>query len=171
MQLPLSPPLFLIVSLFVPLCLSLCLSLSLHLFLYLSLHLFLSLSLSHSISLPLSLLTNHPLTFSCLTIPSLQWCNCLGVVQYSDLEKVTIADIPGLVEGASEDKGLGHDFLRHVERTNVRTNSSFCTHFWMSQNEMASCWEKDKRRKKSENLQRMKNINKSQFIKRWKNRK
>ena len=34
---------------------------------------------------------------------------------------MTIADIPGLVEGASEDKGLGHDFLRHVERTNVST--------------------------------------------------
>lgn len=44
----------------------------------------------------------------------------LGVVEYSDLAKVSIADIPGLVDGASENKGLGHDFLRHIERTKVR---------------------------------------------------
>lgn len=43
-----------------------------------------------------------------------------GVVEYSDLAKVSIADIPGLVDGASENKGLGHDFLRHIERTKVR---------------------------------------------------
>jgi hypothetical protein len=44
-----------------------------------------------------------------------------GVVEYSDLAKVSIADIPGLVDGASENKGLGHDFLRHIERTKVST--------------------------------------------------
>ena len=47
--------------------------------------------------------------------------NRVGVVEYSDMEKISIADIPGLVDGASEDKGLGHDFLRHVERTKVKT--------------------------------------------------
>lgn len=41
----------------------------------------------------------------------------IGCVDYQDGFQVKIADIPGLVEGASEGRGRGHDFLRHVERT------------------------------------------------------
>lgn len=43
----------------------------------------------------------------------------LGVVELDDYQTMVIADIPGLIEGASQGIGLGHDFLRHVERTRV----------------------------------------------------
>lgn len=43
----------------------------------------------------------------------------LGVLRLKSNQKVIIADIPGLVEGAAEGKGLGDEFLRHIERTRV----------------------------------------------------
>lgn len=43
----------------------------------------------------------------------------LGVAQLDDFETLVLADIPGLIEGASTGAGLGHEFLRHIERTRV----------------------------------------------------
>ena len=43
----------------------------------------------------------------------------LGVSVLGDYRTLTIADIPGIIEGAADGKGLGHDFLRHIERTKV----------------------------------------------------
>lgn len=43
----------------------------------------------------------------------------LGVVEFSDHARFTIADIPGLALGAADNVGLGHSFLRHIERSRV----------------------------------------------------
>jgi GTPase len=55
-------------------------------------------------------IANYPFT---TTVPN------LGVAKINDDKSLLVADIPGLIEGASEGKGLGDEFLRHVERTKV----------------------------------------------------
>ncbi|HOX55664.1 MAG TPA: GTPase ObgE [Candidatus Paceibacterota bacterium] len=43
----------------------------------------------------------------------------LGIVEYPDFHRLTVCDVPGLIEGAHRNVGLGHEFLRHIERCKV----------------------------------------------------
>ncbi|MFP4069950.1 MAG: GTPase ObgE [Verrucomicrobiota bacterium] len=66
----------------------------------------------------LNMLTNaHPKTGA---YPFTTMFPTVGVLEYPErFERITLADIPGLIEGASENRGLGHRFLKHVERCKV----------------------------------------------------
>ncbi|XP_060066945.1 GTP-binding protein 10 homolog [Ylistrum balloti] len=43
----------------------------------------------------------------------------IGTMQYPDMRQITVADLPGLIEGAHVNKGMGHKFLKHIERTKL----------------------------------------------------
>src|SRR5260370_5897324 len=43
----------------------------------------------------------------------------IGIVEYSDFGRLTVCDVPGLIEGAHLNAGLGHNFLRHIQRCKV----------------------------------------------------
>jgi len=66
----------------------------------------------------LNMVTNaHPKTGA---YPFTTMLPTVGVLEFpEEFERITLADIPGLIEGASENRGLGHRFLKHVERCKV----------------------------------------------------
>jgi len=43
----------------------------------------------------------------------------IGIVEYSDFHRLTVCDVPGLIDGAHKNVGLGHEFLRHIERCKI----------------------------------------------------
>jgi GTP-binding protein len=43
----------------------------------------------------------------------------IGIVEYDDFHRLTVCDVPGLIEGAHQDVGLGHAFLRHIKRCKI----------------------------------------------------
>jgi GTP-binding protein len=43
----------------------------------------------------------------------------IGIVEYADWHRLTVCDVPGLIEGAHRNVGLGHKFLRHIERCKI----------------------------------------------------
>jgi GTPase len=43
----------------------------------------------------------------------------IGIVEYEDFHRLTVCDVPGLIEGAHQNVGLGHAFLRHIERCKI----------------------------------------------------
>lgn len=43
----------------------------------------------------------------------------IGIVEYADFHRLTVCDVPGLIDGAHRNVGLGHEFLRHIERCKV----------------------------------------------------
>jgi GTPase len=65
----------------------------------------------------LSVLTNAKPKIAAYPFTTLE--PSLGVANIDDNTTVVLADIPGLIEGASQGAGLGHDFLRHIQRTRV----------------------------------------------------
>jgi len=78
----------------------------------------------------------------------------LGIVYYKDYKSFTVADIPGIIEGAHEGKGLGLKFLRHIERTKILlflievTSESFEKDFKILLNELKQYSKKLAERKK-----------------------
>lgn len=43
----------------------------------------------------------------------------VGIIKFSDFRQISVADLPGLIEGAHANLGMGHKFLKHIERTKL----------------------------------------------------
>jgi hypothetical protein len=66
----------------------------------------------------------------------------LGTIEYDDRRTVTVADLPGLIEGAHYNRGMGHKFLKHISRTQVNLFVVDVNGFQLNSNfEMRSAFE------------------------------
>jgi GTP-binding protein len=63
-----------------------------------------AISQAHPKTAPYPFTTRHPV---------------VGTIEFEDFHRITVADVPGLIEGAHDNVGLGHTFLRHIERASV----------------------------------------------------
>lgn len=60
----------------------------------------------------------------------------IGTIEYQDYRQITVADLPGLIEGAHRNIGMGHQFLKHVERTSLLLLIIDIFGFQLSQNHL-----------------------------------
>lgn len=60
----------------------------------------------------------------------------IGTIEYPDYRQITMADLPGLIEGAHRNVGMGHEFLKHVERTSLLVLIIDIFGFQLSQNHL-----------------------------------